>query len=53
MGHGKQFTKEEAKTIGDRLNISWEEVDLEEFRNPISDRRRLAARAGHLFSYLT
>jgi hypothetical protein len=32
MGHGKQFTKEEAKTIGDRLNISWEEVDLEEFR---------------------
>lgn len=32
MGHGKQFTKEEAKTIGDTLNISWEEVDLEEFR---------------------
>ena len=32
MSHGRQFTKEEAKAIGDRLNISWENVDLEEFR---------------------
>jgi hypothetical protein len=32
MTSGRQFDKEEAKGIGDRLGINWEEVDLEEFR---------------------
>lgn len=32
MGAGKKFTNEEAKRIGDKLGINWEEVDLNEFR---------------------
>jgi len=31
MSDGKQFSKEEAKAIGDRLGINWEKVDLDEF----------------------
>jgi DNA-directed RNA polymerase alpha subunit len=32
MSHGRQFSKEDAKAIGNGLGINWEEVDLEEFR---------------------
>ena len=28
----KQFTREEAKTIGDSIGINWDEYDLEQFR---------------------
>lgn len=32
MTSGSQFSKEEAKRIGDRLGVSWEVVHLEEFQ---------------------
>jgi len=32
MSAGKKFTNEEAKRIGDKLGINWDEVELEEFR---------------------
>jgi len=32
MSQGRAFSKEEAEAIGDRLGISWDDVDLEEFR---------------------
>jgi hypothetical protein len=32
MGSGKKFTDEEAKRIGDKLGINWNEVELSEFR---------------------
>ncbi len=32
MSHGKEFTKEEAKEIGDAIGVRWEETDLEQFR---------------------
>jgi hypothetical protein len=32
MSPGKQFTREEAKRIGDELSIDWDVVDIEEFR---------------------
>ena len=32
MSPGKQFTREEAKRIGNALGIDWGEVDIEEFR---------------------
>jgi len=32
MSGSKEFSKEEAKSIGDRLQVDWEKVDLEEFR---------------------
>ena len=28
----KEFTTEEAKTIGDKINIDWTKYDLEQFR---------------------
>jgi hypothetical protein len=32
MSHGKDFTSEEAKSIGDEIGIDWEQYDLEQFR---------------------
>lgn len=32
MTTGKNFTDQEAKLIGDKLGINWDEVDLGEFR---------------------
>jgi len=32
MSTGKNFTDQEAKLIGDKLGINWDEVDLGEFR---------------------
>ncbi|MGB2896016.1 MAG: DUF5661 family protein [Anaerolineales bacterium] len=32
MDSGKKFTDEEAKRIGDKLGINWNEVELSEFR---------------------
>ena len=32
MDSGKKFTGEEAKRIGDKLGINWNEVELSEFR---------------------
>lgn len=32
MSSGKKFTNEEAKRIGDELDINWDEVNLDEFR---------------------
>ena len=32
MAHGKEFTKEEAKNIGDKIGIDWGKFDLEQFR---------------------
>jgi hypothetical protein len=32
----KQFSKEDAKRLGDALGISWEEVDLEEFQTGLA-----------------
>lgn len=32
MVEGKQFTTEEARTIGDAIGIDWNKVDLEQFR---------------------
>ncbi|GAC1443824.1 MAG: hypothetical protein NVSMB52_02540 [Chloroflexota bacterium] len=32
MADAKQFTTEEAKSIGDKLGIDWAVVDLEQFR---------------------
>lgn len=29
---GKQFTTEEAKAIGDKLGIDWDQFDIEQFR---------------------
>ena len=29
---GKKFTADEAKQIGDKIGIDWDEVDLEQFR---------------------
>jgi hypothetical protein len=29
---GKQFTTEEARTIGDKLGIDWDRFDVEQFR---------------------
>ena len=36
MSHGKEFTVDEAKSIGDRIEIRWDEVDIEEFRMGMS-----------------
>jgi len=32
MGNKKQFTTEEAKKIGERLNIDWTKFNIEQFR---------------------
>jgi len=32
MSAGKKFTNEEARRIGDKLGIDWDEVQLSEFR---------------------
>ncbi len=32
MSHGRKFTTEEAKEIGDEIGIDWTEYDLEQFR---------------------
>ena len=32
MSTGKKFTDEEAKRIGDKLGIDWDEIQLSEFR---------------------
>ncbi len=32
MSHGREFTTEEAKKIGDEIGIDWTEYDLEQFR---------------------
>ena len=32
MTHGREFTTEEAKEIGDAIGVDWSEYDLEEFR---------------------
>lgn len=32
MGSPKQFTADQARGIGNRLNIDWEQIDLEQFR---------------------
>ncbi len=32
MGNFKEFTKEEAKRIGDEIGMDWDKYDLEEFR---------------------
>ena len=32
MSPERQFTKEEAKHIGDQLGIDWDKIDIEEFR---------------------
>lgn len=32
MENFKEFTKEEAKRIGDEIGIDWDKYDLEEFR---------------------
>ena len=32
MSTGKKFTNEEAKRIGDKLDIDWDDVQLSEFR---------------------
>lgn len=32
MSPGRQFTKDEAKHIGDELGIDWDVIDIEEFR---------------------
>ncbi len=32
MTSKKQFTEEEAKEVGERLNIDWTEFDVEQFR---------------------
>jgi hypothetical protein len=32
MSPGRQFTKEEAKRIGDQIGIDWEVIELEQFR---------------------
>jgi hypothetical protein len=31
MSPGRQFTKEEAKRIGDQIGIDWEVIELEQF----------------------
>jgi hypothetical protein len=32
MSRPKQFSSDEAKRIGDTLNLDWDQVDLEQFR---------------------
>jgi len=32
MSGSKEFSKDEVKSIGDRLQVDWEKVDLEQFR---------------------
>ena len=32
MSPGRQFSKEEAKRIGDQIGIDWEVIELEQFR---------------------
>jgi len=32
MGSGKQFSKEEARRLGDQLAFDWKAIDIEEFR---------------------
>ena len=32
MGSKKQFTKKEAKEIGEKLGIKWDEFDVDQFR---------------------
>jgi len=32
MTHGREFTTEEAREIGDAIGVDWSEYDLEEFR---------------------
>jgi hypothetical protein len=32
MSHNKKFTSEEAKKVGDELNIDWANFSLEQFR---------------------
>jgi hypothetical protein len=32
MSHGREFTAEEAKRIGDEIGIDWTQYDLEQFR---------------------
>ena len=32
MGNKRQFSTEEARSIGTRLNIDWSQIDLEQFR---------------------
>lgn len=32
MTHGREFTTEEAREIGDAIGVNWSEHDLEEFR---------------------
>ena len=32
MKNKKEFTKEEAKRIGDEISVDWDKYDLEEFR---------------------
>jgi hypothetical protein len=36
MSHGKQFSSEEAKTIGIEIGIDWDKYDLEQFRLGLS-----------------
>lgn len=33
---GRQFTSDEAKSIGDRIGVDWEEIPVEEFRMGLS-----------------
>lgn len=32
MSHGKEFSKDEAKRIGNSIGVDWENYNLEEFR---------------------
>lgn len=32
MSHGREFTSEEARRIGDQIGIDWSSYDLEQFR---------------------
>jgi hypothetical protein len=36
MSHGKEFTSEEAKTIGSAIGVDWNKYDLEQFRLGLS-----------------
>ena len=36
MGNNRQFSTEEARSIGRQLDIDWSEIDLEQFRRGLT-----------------
>ena len=52
MGNKRQFSTEEARSIGTQLDIDWSQIDLEQFRRGLTVELEHGAMATRIFTLL-